>query len=125
MLSLLVITALLFWFFRFGITAPTNKKSVSPDVKAIVLPAADSAVLKKDEKSVLDLSLPADAMLMDSVIPLPERQHQLDGLFKNEAKEPKVKIGGNLILDEKPPEPNAGMWDAVKGAEVGITIKTP
>lgn len=79
-----------------------------------------------EQKSVLNLALPQNTLLMDPKITLPEKKSGLRNLFTEQPKEEEsVKVGGRLILEEKPPEPNAAIWDQVKGAEVGITIKTP
>lgn len=62
---------------------------------------------------------------MNSIGEVPEKESWPKDLFKPHEKEKSVKVGGSLILDEKPADPNAAVWDQVKGAEVGITIQTP
>lgn len=63
---------------------------------------------------------------MNTIVEVPERENWLKDVFKPRAKEKGVKLGGGLILDEKKPiDPNAAVWDQVKGAEVDVTIQTP
>ncbi len=73
----------------------------------------------------LNLKLPEERFLMDPVISLPEKEDSLNTLFKRSTAEKNVKLGGSVIMEEKPADPNAAIWDQVKGAEVEITIKTP
>jgi len=88
---------------------------------AIVLPEPEPPV---EEKTPLNLALPKTEMLMDNSVALPDKPQRLHQLFEPNPKDDAVSVGGRLLVDENP-KPNAGMLDKVKGAEVGITIKTP
>ena len=127
-LLLLIISGGIVWWSRQGL--PLHRVRVAPAVVAPVTPATTAPVVQdkipaENETGTLNLTLPQPPLLMDPKIDLPGRSHDIQKLFTQEAPEPAVKVGGHLILKETPPEPNAAVWDQVKGAEVGITIKTP
>jgi len=76
-------------------------------------------------KTILNLEIPKEHFLMDTLPEVPEQESWLKGLFKPREKEKSVKVGGTLIMnEEKSTDPNAAVWDQVKGAEVEITIPT-
>jgi len=106
---------------------PLHRVRATPAVVAPVTPApaVQDKIPAANETNTLNLALPQPPMLMDPKIELPGRPQDIQKLFTQEAPEPAVKVGGHLILKETPPVPNAAVWDQVKGAEVGITIKTP
>lgn len=117
------------------ITAPVATEpdtEETPDI-AYIPEAADAPVMANASdtplaplpKPVLNLEIPEEHLLMDTAVEVPEKESWLKGLFRPRVKEKHVKVGGGLILDEKKPvDPNAAVWDQVKGAEVGVTIET-
>jgi hypothetical protein len=117
---LLLMAALLLWCYQPGkiVTANTERETLENKV----MPVPDYVEGKNVEKNVLNLALPKTPMLFDPVIALPQEQHDLKNIF-NQADDGPVTLDARLLIDENP-EPNAGVWDSVKGAEVGITIKT-
>ncbi len=130
MLVALVIIAGVLWSYHPGspLLPLHNIHRVVANKPALITAPQATAPQKKlpePKKKVLNLVLPHEP-LMNYSATLPDSQHDLRDLFKpEEQKESTVRVGGHLILDDKPPPPNAAVWDQVKGAEVGITIKTP
>jgi len=107
---------------------PTDEALAAPAIPAPAAASTDpvaAPVPAPLPKPVLNLEIPEEHFLMDTTVEVPEKESWLKGLFTPRAKEKSVKVGGGLILDEKPADPNAAIWDQVKGAEVGITIQTP
>lgn len=126
-LILLALAALLWWQKPRVSTAITSvtSKVIIPKPPAAETKPTQQEQQEPEQQGSLNLSLPKHNFLMDYDIHLPERTHNLRDLFRMDEKEPDIKVGGHLILEEKQPDPKAPLWDQVKGAEVGVTIKTP
>ena len=123
-LALLLLTlVVLAYGFRIA-KASIKHERVTTNITRSSAPAIVLPEPPVEEKTPLNLALPKTEMLMDNSVALPDKPQRLHQLFEPNPKDDAVSVGGRLLVDENP-KPNAGMLDKVKGAEVGITIKTP
>jgi hypothetical protein len=127
-ISLLLLSIATFWLGWQYSQTPMDKMPVFPVITTPLENPADAGNASAPAplpKPALNLQIPEENFLMDKAVEVPEKENRLESLFQPQPKEKSVTVGGQLILDEKPTEPNAAVWDQVKGAEVGITIETP
>lgn len=71
----------------------------------------------------LNIQLPQEHLLVDPALAIPEQPSPLKPLFKMEEKPSTVAVGGGLILEEERKDPEAPIWDQVKGAKVEVEVK--
>ena len=103
-------------------------KAKESDKKTIVQKADRKVAAKKN--GTLALKLPEN-LYQGEVSEWEEKKPLvMPDLFAQKKKSERVQLGGRLILDEEPKKKqnqkeDAGYLDAVKGAEVNISIKVP
>lgn len=112
----LAIAALLWWL-------PAEPPAPQPVAPAGSEPAHDEPPAAIPQP--LNIELPQEHLLVEPAINMEEPESPLKPLFRMEPKPSSVAVGGGLILEEDKSklEPEAPVWDQVKGATVEVEVK--